>query len=658
MPGRVLRVENLAKSRESYMDESQVMARVVVDGEYEAGRANNERLMRDLEDAIDMFECERPEKEVDWMSDVSIPEFSSITLTQSSLWAAQYFQTRDFVECYLEDDIPDAIQKCAAAKTCINKTLYQRHIYYYLKANRANSFTLLSGVVYLKCWWEQRTRTVQTGTEIVKEETGNDIYGYPLVDMERQTPEFIEKEVPVYGEEILVDRFNFEILDPRNVFTDSKYTYTLQEKDYVILRSEKTYYELLHEKDLMGYENIDELKELLIRPQTTDTSTDLRDDRDQSVHIEHRLFNKIDVIERWGKWPCKVLERDEDGDPIKIESALKDDGDVEEGAEWIETVIAYALLGARRVRLRFQPNPYGFRPIIRGLGYPHPTRDDGIGDGQLARPLQTALDDFVNLSNDRIKFATLPMIAISKYALDEDDELEYAPGAFLRLEKLDDIREFRISDDTVGANERIAMLTAAQQQLRATYPTTMGRLPDVASTSATAVMGAEQRTDTRVNYRSLTAEHTWLTELYWMILKMTSMFAKPETAIKLMGEYVYDFDADQDYYFKPVSQALETSHSKRAKIQQLTQLLSIISNVPNPNVAKVANKIIRMIIELMDRDVANLGDLLDEGMPLGMGADSAGGTPSQLGGMAPEISNQYGMPVDTLEKSVREEMYQ
>ena len=631
------------------------MARIVIDQEYHVARRNSEEKGRDLQDAVDMLECVRKgSKKEDWQSDIHIPEFASISLTLSGIQASQYFQRRDFVETYLEDDSEDAMLSAAAAERCLNRTLNQRHLFYYQKFMRASQLSNLGGEVFLKCWWEQRTRKVLTGYETIQEETGVDIYGYEIASPE-QIPAYRESEVPVYEEEIEVDRFQFDVLDPRNVFVSTNYAYTLQDKDWVIVREEKTLAELEAEADIMGYSNLGKLRGKIVNA-TSEVAEETYEKDEPKEHPQTGLFERFEVLWRWGKWPCIVVERDEDGEPVKIRSAIDALGNIEENAEWLETVIVFAKSGNIRQLLRLDVNPYGFRPIIRGLCYIHPTKDGGLGDGKLARELQDALNETLNISNDRVLLATFPTMAVRMYSYNDLNDLVFEPGRPLLFENPDDVHEFQISDNIQGALAQAAMFRDGLHKLMAVYPTTMGKLPEYSSTTATAVVEAGRQADTRGNYRALTAEYTWLTELYWMILKMTDMFAMPETREMLMGDLAEYLDPDLDYYFKPVSQAIETEYSKRAKVRELTSVLQLIASFPNPQTPKVINKILKMIFELQGHELSAIGELLDENVPPpmeGMGASS----PS-LGGAPPEISNQYGIPTGGAEQYARAGTYE
>jgi hypothetical protein len=212
----------------------------IVDEEYAVSKIAKSTEMMEFESTVDMLECKRNEKDYDWMSDIFIPELPSIILTDASNWASQYFQTRDFVEVKLEGTKETDKQKCEAAKKCINQTLNRVGLHHYQKYIRARTINALHGQVYIVCWWEKKKASKITGYQDQTEQLGVDIYGNEITDPENQVPETRTTQVPVMGEEILYDHFAYEVVDPRNVFTDGKYVYSVQDKRWLTIRSEKS----------------------------------------------------------------------------------------------------------------------------------------------------------------------------------------------------------------------------------------------------------------------------------------------------------------------------------------------------------------------------------------------------------------------------------
>ena len=111
----------------------------------------------DYEAYLDLFDAERPEKEYDWMSDISLPEFATHMLTQSSIDVEQYFQTRDFVEVYVQDESDEAVKAAAKAEQELqNRTLNRRDLFHLSEVCSCQEHQPSSTVMLtFKCWWEQ-----------------------------------------------------------------------------------------------------------------------------------------------------------------------------------------------------------------------------------------------------------------------------------------------------------------------------------------------------------------------------------------------------------------------------------------------------------------------------------------------------------------------
>ena len=627
-------------------------------GEYENAKANRQQDNEDFEVYVDLLDANRPEKEYDWMSDIHLPEFFSHVATQMALDVAQYFKTRDFVEVYIEDEGEEAINAAKATKELINRTLNQKHLYHYFKFVRGKLNNHLSGDVYAHCWWEQKTKKDVIGIKRNVVELPIDVYGDTIIDRETQVParEILEEEV--LGEVPVIDRFNYEILDPRNVFTDNKYVYSLQQKDFVTIRSEKTLQELKQDKEKGGYFNLHLLEEIKTTEETETSRETYNKDDPQNLqdYTDKKVF---DILKRYGKYWAVILEKDADGYPIRVKPGIDSHGKPRSDAEFIEMVLVFAKSGSTQHLIAFHATPYldsngvPYKPVIRGLCYIHPTKDSGMGDGKYAREISKGIDDTFNVSNDRVMLATLPTMKGSRHAVEDNSTIYFEPQHTIELENPADLEEFKISDDIQGALAQIQVLTNKMDQAMAVFPTTMGDLPGKASTTATAVVGAEGKTNNRTNYKSMTFEYTFLIPLYWMIQQMTYTFAKPETGVKLMGNKVSDFNPDMDYTYKPLSQSIESEQSKLAKLRMWDTILSRVIGIQHPDTVHIFNYIFNKICELMGDEYVNFAEAF-------LGTD-VGITPKGQGGGSPEgvayqgmPSNQYGVQASLGETATRE----
>ena len=638
-----------------------ILTQRLIDGEFSTAKRNRQTEDDEFDSYIDLLDSVREPKQYEWMSDVRLPEFVSHVLTQASIDADQYFRTRDFVEVYLEDKSDEALASSAASKECINRTLNQRHLFYFHKYMRGKALNNLVGHVYALCNWEKKTKSVQTGSTKEYKPLDVDVQGQPLVDETMQERAYRAEEAPVYREVPVIDRFNFDIVDSRNVFTDNTYCYSLQQKKWVYVRDrEHTVEELLQEQVEAGYYDLGRLFDIA-NPGETSVSKETYNNGRNAPQYEKEpspVSPAFDIIHRFGKYWAVREDSEEDGYPKRVKPGIDRDGKVLPGAELIELIMTWAVSGSHKFLIRFQPQPYRdaasgepYRPILRGLCYIHPVVDSGMGDGKHVRELQLALDDTFNISNDATMLATLPTLITKKFDAEENPDIYIEPGHKIPVEKpSEDLKWLEVPSNTGPALTQMQMLRNMMQQVDAIFPTTMGDVPGLASTTATAVAGAESRTDKRSNLKSMTFENTFLTDLYWMILQMTWQYAHPETGLKLMGDKVYSFNPTKDYFYKPLSSAIETEYSKSTKIKLWTQIFSQLVSIQHPDVVKLINYVLSRIFEYMGDEYANFGDkMLDPKKPIA----PAGGTPEGMGPINP-ATNQSGVPQTGMEMMARE----
>ena len=631
---------------------------IYIDGEYNVVKSNSSQNISDFESMLDIIDCKRSEGEYSWHSDAFFPSYPAIFHTQAALDAAQVAQTRDYSDVFLQDGSIEAKKKASAAKELINRTLNQKHLHYFQKLIRAQEIRRINptGVVW-RLWWERKDEPVVTGFKSKPVEDDYDVYGNAIVDKSIQVPRMKNVMEPIIENEPLIDRFNCDVVDPRNVWYSDEYTYSLQDKRFVYIRFEKTLDELQEEADGYGYFNLDLLGKV-DPPKETDTSAESfnKEEGRQKDSGESRGL-AFDIIERYGKGCVVVTERDNvTGMPLKAEPGYDEFGKKKKDAELQEICIAWAKHGAGWTLIRHhltayvdtRGNPY--RPLVRGLCYVHPTRDGGQGDGPIAREAQVAINDILNMSNDRVRLATFPVVKVNAYDAEESETVyEFKPGHRMELSDVKNAEEFKISSDISGALSQLGVFTNLLHQGIGIYPPQMGDAPG-GDITATATASAGAHANTRSAYQSLTAEHTMLTEIYNMVLQMTGKFAHPKTGVKLMGDKVYDFDPNADYFYKPVTSAIEPESSKFQRRKDLTTIFGYVAQVPNPNTPKLLNLLLRKFLESMGDEYEEFaGQLLDPNAP--MQPPTSGGI---AGGTQPEpMSNQAGLPMSAMEQMAR-----
>jgi len=633
--------EKSARHRFDESIESQISGKVY--NEYTTSKSNLEVEMADYSSVVDMMECKRSEKSYSWMSDIFVPELPSIVLTDAGGWASQYFQSRDFVEVRLEADDPKGVEKCRAVKNAINKTLNVREIYHYPKYIRGRLINSLAGIVYALEWWDRETTQEQIGTETSYEPVDGSEGTYAKVDR------------PKFRDKVVKDHYNYEIIDPANVFTDNGYCYNVQDKQYVIFRSEKTIEQLDDDKISKNYINLNVIRELLNPKSETETSRESFNKTDRQVSPSESPQAPFDYLERYGRHWVVVTSRQDDGFPSSCEPGYDEDGKKEK-AEFIECVMGISIVGGEKVLTRLEPqtckDPSGkaYRPILRGLCYIHPRKDTGLADGKYLREPQIAINDAYNMSSDRTTLATLPTLIGRRNAVVDNDTLYFEPEHIMEVENpKEDLVELRMRDNTDSALNLLAMLAGKMQQVSSVYPTTMGALPDKASTTATAVAGSESRSNLRANYKSLTYEYTFLIDQYCHILWMIAQYATKETAHKLMGEGMYTFDPNADYTYTPLTSQIEAEHGKQKKLQIYDQILGRVVGLKHPDTVKIVGYILSKTFELLGDEFSAFKNILpDPTKPITEKGEDV------KDGKAPPTSNQQGMEQSSMEQMTRD----
>lgn len=611
----------------------QRLSSIVLDNELQTATQNSTVDFEDFEAHIDLFDGERSEREYDWMSNIRLPEFATHILTQSSDDVAQYFKSRDFVEAYVMDKSREAIDASDSASELINTTLNRRDLYYYQKYVRAKLMTYMNRGCWAECWWEQQLSVNQVAEIIETDEYGEEI-GEPEV---------------VNDYEIIRDQFNFDIHDPRNVFVvDTKYAYSAQQKESIIIRSETTYEKLLAGQERHGYFNLDLVKELK-SPMETETKRGTIDRDGDKTRADNKVDNAIDKFKRFGKfWYL-------DGKP-----GIDEEGNPLPKATLEECLITFVKSGSSKILIGFHKQVYedhygnSYKPLIRGLEYIHPTSDSGKCDAEFAHDLQIAIDDTFNMNNDRTQLATMPTFKGKRYVMEDTDAVYWEPNHVIDLEDpASDLLEMKIDDNIQGGLAQMGILTDKMRNVTATPTPEIGTVPELSSTTATAVASANQGATQRNNYKSMTFENTFLSELYWMIIQMTWQFAKPETGKKLMGDKVLGFNPEYDYFYRPLSQNIETEYSKGLKTQRWTSILQVVGASQHPDAPKMFNYIIFKIAELMGDEYENFGDIfLNPNKPMQIGA---GQQTAQPGGIeAGAASNQNMIPMSQSEVFARQ----
>ena len=635
---------------------------MVIDSEYYTARENNQQQYADYESILDMIELVRSQANYKWQSNVFIGMLISHMLTEAASWAAQDFSSRDFCDVYLEGKGTDDKKKAQAAKTAINEMLNIKDVYHFQKRMRARTINFIFGQAYALLWWEKKKR--KRRVPVSRDQQGEQ----PL---NGEPPGFTEVE------EIVYDRFNYDVFDARNVFTDFSYSYSAQQKQWIILRSEKRISELKQDAKKMQYFNIKLLEDMVFskvnKKKTvknfpeTETSKESYNKIGGAYGTKMPFYSKVDpsvdVLDRYGTIWAIVTKRDEDGVPLSIIPGYDEEGRLLSNGELVEAIVTFAGTGSDYTMIGFKPTwaidskgqPY--KPIIRSWCYIHPTKDIGLSDGKNLRELNIALNDALNVTIDRTMLATMPMFIGRRDALENNPTIFYEPENLMLVEDIDrDLREMKINDNVTGGMALASFFQSTGSSMDAIWETTQGGLPRSHET-ATAIVGSENRTSGRAALKGLTWAYTFDQEFYQMMLQLAYRFADNETIIKILGEDLYmHFDAESDYTFVPLSQNIEQEGQKLRKVQSFDQMMGRIIGLAKIAPEKVIPIIAEIIIEqcqLLGMDYRDIAEKMKVFVESPIPKEEGQGAEQTADGSAPPVSNQAGVEMSGQEQMAR-----
>ena len=627
--------------------------------ELEVADRNNEKIQSDFKDYYNMIHCIRETKPNEWESDIFLPDFVSRLLTQIGNFVSRYFSSRDYVEPDMDSEDPIDIAEGKASKKLLNNILNDKRNHYYQKIVRILMFAFSAGYGVIKGGYRQKTEKIVAGYNNRQEFATNEGGEYiaedntPFKDPYSQKPMVNIVQEPVYQNQIIEDRPIFDVYPIQNVRMSPEYAYSLNEKEYIIFDTEKTLDELKEEQELNGYFNLDLLEEdKKPEPQKRNEETSNQDGEKEEP--PRPVSPKFQIYERWGKFPCIKKENGEH------EPGIDEHGEFKEDAENIETITTYAKKTENdniEYIIGFRPSPHSVRPMVRFMCYVDPLEDSGFGDGELVRELQVAGNDNYNLMNYRSKLAITPGFKAKRWA-GIDENVRLTPEKAIMLENLEDLEEFKITDDIQGGIFHQGMLTNRMDYAMATSPQTMGMESERKETATQASI-MKGRSDIRIGMKAMNLEFIGFTDFYDMLLTLCNDFMLPQTLEKMIGEYAFAYNPGREDKFKPVSQALETEESKAFKIKMWDQILGRVVGLAqmNPKAPMAVNFILGQIYELMGGNFKSMRKFLMEDDPLKnaryqmmTGGKGQGSTPNASG----NAQNQMGMPQGLIEGQARQ----
>jgi len=618
---------------------------------------------KDFDEYYDMIHCVRQNTENDWESTVALPEFVSRLLTQIGNFVEKYFSSRDYVEIDEDDADPKTLAQASVAKDLLNAILNDNSSYYFQKIVRLLMFVWPSGWGVIKGGYEQEVEqyvsAYKTRMESEIDDEGNYLAsdGSLYEDALTQSPGFREIQEPIHDIRIIKDRPVFDVYPNQNVYFSPEYTYSLNDKEYVVFENDSmTFEDLINSPSGSEYFNLHLLNEMKQSRGAHGGGEKTWNKDSKFQETPNPVSPKFRILEWWRKYPVVIKERDENGRPVIYEPGIDKNG-IKDDAELLECKITTAspvgISETSSTLIGFMVSKHSRRPMAKFLCYIDALNDTGFGDGELTAQLSSSIDDSFNLSNFRTKLATTPAFKAKRFS-GVPDKIKVSPEEAILVEHMEDLQELPVSDNIQGSIYQHSMLSSKMDGAMATSDQTMGQSPSRAETATQAGI-ISQRAQTRIGMKSTMLEFVGFVEFYQMLLTLCNDFMLPQTLEKLVGEKAYLYNPGLTTRFRPVSQALETEESKKYKMTMIDQIMGRVANVPNPKTPMVLNYLLGMWLEAAGRSFSHfkkfmfsedaelnlLYQLVTGGsMPVQQVANVPGGGPSNQYGIEQSIPEQ------------------
>ena len=621
--------------------------------EFAIAKRNNEKVDEDFQVYHDMIHAVRAKKPNEWESDIYMPEFISRLLTQIGNFVHQYFGSSDFVDVSMDSDDPKDILEAKAGKKLLNTILNDKDSYYYQKITRLLMSVFPGGYGIIKGDYEQEIEEVishyNTKSEFATSPDGMYLAedGQEYLDPTLQRPLFDTIEEPVFKNRVITDRPTFDVYPVQSVYMSPEYKYSLNDKEYIIFETEMTISELKSSR--VEYFNLDLLEKDDPEGKRGKTTYNREEDKEETKPVE-KVYA---VLERWGKE--MVIEKDGEYLP-----GIGKTGKVLENATPQECIITYAKeRGGTNLThiIRFQKSPHTKRPMARFLCYVDMVNDNGFGDGEVNRELQTAVNDNYNLMNYRTKLSITPAFKGKRFS-GVPEKIRISPENVTMVENMDDLQEWKIEDNIQGGIIHQNLLASRMDYSMATSPQSMGAMPERAETATMASI-VSQRANVRMGMKSMNLEFIGFSEFYDMLLTLCNDFMLPETLTELVGdELAMAYNPKRKDKFKPVSQALDTEESKQFKVKTYQMLMGMIASTQNPKTPMVLNYFIGQILETLGGEFKQFkrfmfSEDMEANLLYQIATGSKGtGSPPGDNPMAPQ-QNQQGLQQGQAEQQVR-----
>ena len=603
--------------------------------EWDKGRQHVSKLNTMYEDLYLMLRGERPEKNYDWQSNLTLRKAFQVVWTAISYMSQKIFGASPVIGIQGFDD-----KGCWQREKLLEVWMAQDK--YFLVVVLGLLRLLLNGVVIIKKGWHQVLVTREMEEEItmpVWDEKGSLSH---QVGVTRRVTDAIPLE----------DRPDDVVINNKDIVTDwmLKPGQSITEGRFIIHREVLDLGTLYASR--INYINLDDVSHgTLQETSEAQDSSRTRQEDHMADPPESSIYSEAEIFERQGIFPVKV------GKDGKLTPLFDKKEIYKKGTEWRHMIVAVASK-TRPVLIRWEENPYKEMTYIAGQMYLDSERWEGMGIVEPAKDVFVAMDDNINAMFDEIWKNLMPPTIFNKFALVEWDTIQHAPAQkWMVGGKPEDAVMFpRQTDITRDAWQKHLLLDGEGQLITSVTPPTQGM--DKSKTATQGMLNAQFST-AKLDFLTKMIEVTWLVPSAQMTMRFAQKFAHPLTFIAILGES-FKFDKFyEEYKFIPAASSVMLPEQKEREIQEDIQLIQTLMPMmqANPGIAKMINQLYANI--LRNRDKPKMAAMLDEDW---FEPQSEGGQMQMMNqglGIGPGApSNEQGIAMSGLERSTRQNIFQ
>ena len=613
--------------------------------EWEKGQSWYSDLDELYEDIYLMIRGERPEKNYDWQSNLTINKVFQVVWTAIPYITQKIFGASPLMglKSTDQDGAFDREQLLEFWHT-LQPGNSANHNSYFLVMTLWILRALLNGVGIVKKTWHQKlkteSRTIETVVPMEIDEAGNEIE----VEPHKQTFRF---SYPVedwpYNEVINNKDIMFDwLLAPGDSIRKGRF---ITHRSVVDMNKLQT--------SPINYFNLDMIDVSLTSSDTSEEfdHNDNRNIDDLQSRPKSDIYTEFEIFERQGVFP--VRKKKSDGHWVLVtdkDEAYNTDKVIFQ--EMVATVAKGRGEKTNNVLIRFEKNPYEEKTYIDLHIYLDSERWQSMGMVEPIKDLQTAINDNINAMFDEIWQNLMPPVIVDKYRLWDWDTMQYAPQQrwLVAGDPNTAVHFPKPSNITRDAWQKHALLDQELQQMSVTNSMQgLGR----EKTATTNVMNA-QLTAGKLDFIVKMVETTALIPSAQMDVRFAKKFAHPLTFRAILGKPFNYGLWEEIYKYVPAASSVKLEHQKEIETQQDMQLIATVANIPNPNTPKVINLLMKNIFK--NRGKYEEAELLAEDYfeP----QSDAGELQMMNRGISPGApSNERGIPMSGQERGVRQAMF-